>query len=332
MARNPLLDRLTMAGIGGLFMIPGTAACADTHDELGRLIVGLLAMMLICDWGQRIEDGRRGMVSGWSAFWPAIIGLSAAAIADASNYMWTAAGVCAAVSLLTQAAAAMWPIGQAERGGSKLPGPGPQGPPPRPQQAADETPPPPPTDAAQRIAQPAAAPPRPAQQATLAAQPSFAGRATNAGFSFLGKLLLLVGLVVAVGHGAGQQQLTHAMETGRVHVSAEVESLVHHGLPPGVVFIPLAVGGLLLVAARRRDGFKHFLRGCVGAALTILGGLMAQTVAASPLAMLFTSGEHAHMLGSHDAVGRLLITGVALGAGILLLLWPKADQNRPIVV
>ncbi len=112
-------ERLAMAGTAAAFMIPA-AILSDEElpDGAQQLIYPIIAVILFCDWGERIEMGRRRVVEAGQAFWPAMIGLIAGAIADAP--VWTAAGLCAAVSLFTQAgAAAVRPVAQGGGGKGK---------------------------------------------------------------------------------------------------------------------------------------------------------------------------------------------------------------------
>ncbi|MCK4343631.1 MAG: serine/threonine protein kinase, partial [Phycisphaerae bacterium] len=109
--RKSLFDRLAYASISLLFMLPVIGIADEINEhELAAIIVAPLAVLVLCNWGRRIEQGRTGKVDGWAAFWPAVIGAIAAGFAGAEEFIWIAAGVCAAMSLMTQAAAAMWPL------------------------------------------------------------------------------------------------------------------------------------------------------------------------------------------------------------------------------
>ena len=109
--RNTILDRLAHASMAGLFMLLGLAvALQGAHDhELASLILAPMAAVVVCDWNKRIRDGRLGKVDGWAAFWPAVVGAVTVCFVDAEEYLWLAAAICAAISVLTQATASMWP-------------------------------------------------------------------------------------------------------------------------------------------------------------------------------------------------------------------------------
>ncbi len=488
--RNTLLDRLAYASLGALFMLPGFGlAGGEVSDDLARIILSPMAVMLLCDWGQRIEAGRRGKVDGRAAFWPAIIGLVTAHIVQAGDYAWTAAGICAAISLLTQAAAALWPHpyptgwpGAALRvppGSPVVPDAAALGEPGSPsvttlgalppQRLGDLGPPgnaspasparalaPVPRSTAvravfgvittcalaatlgsffslvagrpsdpdvragllfatltgvawmpfllakslqrhksglwrgtlrmlvvslsltltagmitnlayvltdrdevsaaifglvagvvialvalcvpgRRTATPQRTPPRvdappePAAVVVSAAQPSFAGRTASAGASFLGKVLLLAGLVLAVGQTPLLDYARGAIGRGDLQVDRETSRLIEAGWPHGVALIPLGLGSLLLVVARRRDGATHFFRGCVGCALVLWSALVAILWGGPPLRMLFTTGELT-TLDRPNLWGPVLLTGLSLAVGVFLLLWPKDEANKPIIV
>jgi hypothetical protein len=508
LTRNTLLDRLAYASMAGLFMLPAFWLSADdidradpfgaaragreltSSDRLAYVILAPMAALLICNWNQRIEAGRRGKVDGRAAFWPAIVGLVTAHVADAGDYAWTAAGICAAVSLLTQAAAALWP--QPYPAG--WPGAAPRVPPSNPvvpdAGAAGEPGSPPvttpgalgpqrlgelglgnaspassaralaavprntavrtvfgvittcalagtlgsffslvagrPSDpdvragllfatlsgvawmpflltkslqrhksglwrgtlrmlvvslgltltagmitslacvltdrdemsaaifglvagavvalaalcvpgcrksAARSTGSPGAGvPPNPPPPVLVGAvQPSFAGRTASAGASFLGKALLLTGLVLAVGQAPLLDYARGAIGRGDLQVDRETFRLIEAGWPHGVALIPLGLGSLLLVVARRRDGAEHFARGCLGCALVLGSALVAILWAGPPLRMLFTTGELT-TLDRPNLWGPVLLTTLSLAVGVLLLLWPKDEANKPIIV
>jgi hypothetical protein len=112
-ARSPLWDKLTYGGVTAMFMIPALGIASDVgQPALMRMMVAPLAALVLCDWTRRIEAGRCGEVSGGQAFWPATVGFIAASISHAEGYQFTAACVCATMSLLGQAGAALWPLGR----------------------------------------------------------------------------------------------------------------------------------------------------------------------------------------------------------------------------
>ena len=335
MLRNSVLDRLAHASVAGLFMLPAYGIAADEHEQaLARVIIAPIAALLLCDWTQRMEAGRLGKVDGWAAFWPGVVGLIAANVFGADGYEWHAAGVCAALSLLAQAAASMWPPGQTDREAQTAilgaDHPDLVHPSAMPARAAQRTADADDSAGAERPAEEASPPPLPAAVMETV-QPSFAGRATNAGLSFVGKLFLMLGLLVALGHGAAQKEAQNAIKAEQWEPSCEVASMIDAGIPPGVVLVALCLGAFFLVAGRRSDGAAHFLRGCLGGVFTVVSGMLAMTVARYPVTILLTQcnlGE----LQAENLLGPLLGTGIVLGLGLLLLLWPKAQRGRPIVV
>ncbi len=330
LTRNTVIDRLAYAALGGACMFPGFLVAQDFSNEFPAIIVAPLVVLLLFDWNRRIEDGRRGKVDGWDALWPAIVGGIAAAIADVDDYVFFAVGLCAAQSLLIQATAALWPV---TRGRATLPGPGG---PPEPDIVGAEArpgpnvPPPPPSadagDTAQRAGM-QAVPPAPPNQPEAAA-PSFTSRHGRSGVGMLGKVLMTLGLAVALLAQPARVQ-THAMvERGVWHANDEIVGLVSNGVPPVVVFVPLVIGSLLLLAGRRNDSGMHFARGFFGCILVCAGALIALTSASVPLA-------HA-LLGTGPPPGSMwdaLVYVVApLVAGLALLWWPKPRGERTIFI
>jgi hypothetical protein len=110
--RHPMLDRLAYASLAGLFMIPGIALAAEElgDERLARIAFAPLLAILLCNWGQRIEAGRAGEVTGGAAFWPAVIGFMTMAVLNNGHYIWTATALTGVIAMLTQAAASMWPV------------------------------------------------------------------------------------------------------------------------------------------------------------------------------------------------------------------------------
>ena len=113
--RSPMWDRLAYTGMTTICMVPAFGIAADPHvfgDDMVSMLIAPLAVLFCCDWTKRIVSGRLGEVELGQAFWPAVVGLIAASITGADNYVFTAAVICAVMSLLTQAGAAMWPFPQ----------------------------------------------------------------------------------------------------------------------------------------------------------------------------------------------------------------------------
>lgn len=164
-----------------------------------------------------------------------------------------------------------------------------------------------------------------------AEHPSFVGRTANAGLSLLGKLLLLIGLLVALAHGVVLDKARTAMHRGDLRVDREVAGVIAEGVPAGAVFVPLVLGSLFLVIARRRDGGAHFLRGCAGCLLAMWGALGALVWADGALKTVLTSTDWSRLAWG-DLAGPLALSLVPLALGVFLLLWPKAQANRPLVI
>lgn len=117
LAANWFTERMAYGIIAALFMVPGIAI-ADDARTVEKLAIPMLAAIVLCDWGRRIEMGRMRHIEAGEAFWPAIIGFVVGGMTRTQPVV--AAGACAALSLLTQTAAAMWPRSASSRaaGGS----------------------------------------------------------------------------------------------------------------------------------------------------------------------------------------------------------------------
>ncbi len=340
-ARSKIIDRLTYASLGGLFMLPGWALAQDEVRGLEPIILGPLAAMLICSWESRIDSGRAGKVNGWWAFWPAVVGLVTAHIAGVpEEYDWVAAGMTAAISLLTQAAASMWPhtagFSPAAPVSNAVPPAAPAV--PRsglvvqpPQSAPAATAPVGGAPRAQAVSTPALGP-MPPKPIVVTAQPSFVGRTANAGMAFLGKLLLLTGMAVALGQPVLIDRATRALDAGKWHVDRSVEPLLRSGVPLGVPLVLLLLGSLLLVAARRQHGAWHFVRGCVGCVALLWGALVAMLWGGPALLWLFSGRDPRDLATAPDLAPTVAFGLVPLGLGALLLLWPRRPADRPIVI
>ncbi len=362
---NPLLDRVVYAGAAALAMIPGIDIAVDVSEDghFARLAVGVLAALVICDWNHRIEEGRRLKVSAGAAFWPAVIGLVAGSITGGDEYQWIGAGLCGALSLLTQAGASIGYEPSALARGSPITMPPPiaGGEPPvegravsledawagrasgggaaRP--SADEA------GVASAVADPGGAvsqaarlPPLPAPPwaaaggaaEPAAGQPSFVGRASNAGLAILGKALIVLSLAAAVAmqgrfeHRAGPASFIH--DDGIFTFSERGEVRAVQSLLDSFVMVPLALGTLLLLVSRRADGLAHVARGlfaCLSGAVAIL-------------LVLGPAGDVIHQALIHrdpillwPPTGPLRAALVLAGFSLLLLFWPRARRrvSRP---
>jgi hypothetical protein len=171
---------------------------------------------------------------------------------------------------------------------------------------------------------------------TQDAQPSFAGRATNAGLALLGKLLLLAGILLAIGSSAAVWRVAPAplgfeyeyLDDGPGRIVRVTTSNSRVSAPVPAVILPIVLGGALLLLARRRTGFMHLARALLACVtgLTAIG--LAQGPANVALRTLFEMGpEVALRAGTAPA---LLAVGGLVVLTLLLLLWPARRRTpRP---
>lgn len=332
--RNPAssiaLHRLAYASVAGLLMLPAYLIAAKEmgDQELAAIIFGPIAALLICDWTERIEAGRRGDVSFSAALWPALVGLIASAIGGADDASLLGAGICAAFSIMTQAGAALWPGRPDTRETSIL--------------GAQHSP------IAERLRNAATAntaedgmiATEPAQSSPAGsepepepdAHPSFVGRAANQGLTFVGKLLLMAGLIIVL----AQTPAREAWQAQQLHIPSELHTFVSSPISPIIPICSVVLGGLLLILARRGAGLSAFLRGFIGCAFLTIGVLMPILFPDNhdALVALFAQpGEGSVRLRDEHALA-FMAMGVPLGLGALLLLWPvnRNRRHKPIVV
>jgi hypothetical protein len=195
---------------------------------------------------------------------------------------------------------------------------------------AQEAPGPPPQEnGAKRPAQPAAA--------MDFYQPSFVGRTANAGLSFLAKLLLLAGLTVAftfnnklINIAAGDTQVQ--IDEWRLLVQEDNRVIMRQDVSPAAAFLPLLLGTVLLVVARRNDGAAHFVRGFFGCVLACVAAVFAVGPAAAEVALFFQGDWDTLMSNGGDIA--LIVVGAFLVGAFLLLFWPKSTRRgaKPIVI
>jgi len=374
LTRNSFLDRIVYAGTGVVFMIPAIGMSAEElSEDFARLAIPIAATLFLCNWTKRIEDGRRQRIRGGQAVWPGILGLIGAAMIDAEEYALVAAGMCATLSLLTQATAAMWPFGAVVRPGQPVAG-GAHGHRGRhfrrdavagavagvaragehigravervgerisqavekgesheeeagaagAQQSAEE--------------QPVAEAQAPAQTVYIdPAAPSFVGRTANAGLSFIAKLLLLGGVTAAVFFNSQSPVVVEDGAQKYYWDSGSVKEKMTDGkdkvvarVPAAVVLAPLALGSILLIAARRNEGAAHFLRGFFGCGFAIGAAIAAVGPAAKAVQKFLTTNDWSGL--DDDMIGALGGTAFALALSLALLFWPKRQRNKPVVI
>ncbi len=359
LTRNSFLDRIVYAGTAVVFMIP---AIAISGDEIGmsfaRLAIPIAATLFLCNWTKRIEDGRRQRIRGGQAVWPGILGLIGAGMIDAEEYALVAAGMCATLSLLTQATAAMWPFGAVVRPGQPAAGAAPghrrhhvhrdavAGAVAGVARAGEHI-----GRAVERVgerisravekaepheeeAEATEAQPSPEEQAAAQmvyidpAAPSFVGRTANAGLSFIGKLLLLAGISAALFYPSEIKldQTDPIWKNGTVYESGD--PLVT--IPAAAVLVPLVLGSILLIAARRNDGAAHFLRGFFGCAFAFIAVIVALAPASEGIQDFFGTNDWSEL--DPDTVPALVGTAFLLAVSVVLLFWPRRQRNKPVVI
>ncbi len=339
--RHGIVERILYGSAAAVGMLPGLGlATEEVRGDFPGLFVALAAVMVAFNWHDRIERGRRREHE--HGFWmPAVVGLIGAAIATDGDYPLQGAALGAALALLMPMAAAIF----AHRSG---PGPDerlvqraasydrPATPPPPPPPPVHRRPVQPPQAAATPPVPPAPPPAPPAEQSgshtapreLSAAQPSFVGRAANAGLAFLAKSLIVIGFVWALGF-----QFQVEVPGGYVGLSGvqivDKYNSASVNVPRFVVMIPFVLGLLLLVTARRADGVWHFLRGIVGCGLGMLAAGVALGPAAEPLRLIFRDQLDA-LHSSHN--GPLVLVVALTVVAVTLVFWPKKSPHRTIVV
>ncbi len=372
-------DRLLYAACGFVFMLPafaaGLAVTSLTRGPLQpngfqHLLIPLTALLLLFNWNERIQMGRRQMINGGTVFWHGVVAAIIISFIKAKqNYTLDAAILGGTMLVLVQCVAGLW----------RLPTPGLARlatPPPkaarhpgvwnrlegayqrvttavegagdrlkqmgeRVGKAVEDDP-----AASVKVDEASEAPPvkdekaaqasAPAQQPAMALgyQPSFVGRTANAGLSFLAKLLLLVGLMAACLFSA---KLIDINECGtRVLVDrGRLVASDNYGSNPDIdVMIP------------RAAVFAPLLLGTVllvvarrndGAAHFLRGFFgCGFAFAAAVLAM----GSASVALGAFLSDGcvekydtdPLIQAGLLLAGGFVLLFWPKRREPGTIVV
>lgn len=363
--RSPVLDRIAYGSLGALFMAPFLIGAYEETPTFAPILLGPLAALIFCDFGRRIEAGRRGSISGSDAIWPAIVGMIAAGIADAERMTPWAGAVTGLFSMLVQAAAAMWPAGARAAGMRAKKRTAAEWQAARPadavraaepnagagvaasaaalgrnalemteralREAAVE-----PQAAAGSAAAPAMVSAAPRREIIDPDGPSFVGRATNAGLSFVGKLMLLFGMATAIAYTT----LNVSVDGGEAGVRMDGGTLVVNrahrpdfsvSIPRVLPLVPIMIGSLALLAARRHDGGWHFLRGFVGCSMLIGAGIVALAPATDGLKILFSTRDWSE-LDQHSAVGPIVGLGVLTLVSAALLLWPQRRRNRHTIV
>lgn len=359
---NRMIERFAYAAAALVFMVPGIAVCAEElKGRFETLPIPLAVTLVLFDWKQRIEDGRRHKIDGGSAFWHLVAGAVVGALFKTHPGM--AALMCGALPIMVQAAAACWPVGII------APPPGPKPPTPTPTKersigqvigesagdamkevgaaikeardgfvfqadigrgarsadgAAAQS-----ATAAAASAEPAAHSGPRAYAVALPAQASFVGRTANAGMSFLGKLMLLFGMTGAFLYGVDLQdpivvdgEPVFMYQTGHVTLWERDAKKPHElSIPKPLVLLPFLGGMIFLAVARRCDGPMHWLRAFLACCVGVAAALVALGPASAELALFFGNQWDQIDFDPFNRSGTLLIVEGTLVALMLGLLW-----------
>jgi hypothetical protein len=349
-------------------MLPGFAAGLSVDDEFARLIVPLTALLLLFNWNDRIQMGRRHMVSGGTVFWHGLLGAIIAGPATEGNYVWEGGALAAAMLVLVQSFAGIWRLAVPDMAQVAAP-------PPRVPRGervwnslegayqriatavesvgerlekgggraekseesngtvkVDEASEAPPNEP--KAATPAQATPQPAMAQGY--QPSFVGRTANAGLAFLAKLLLLAGLLAALLFSPGLLSIDEGgtsvvIDQGRVLVSERRGSDMHviaNEEIPRAAVIAPLMLGTVLLVVSRRND---------GVAHFLRGFIgCAFAFGAAVMAMGPASEALGAFLSNGNLAGccpeALIQAGIMLALSLVLLFWPRRRQPGTIVV
>ena len=367
-AEYSLQERVLFGACTLVCMLPGFAA--GQGSGLGRIVFALAAVFVLFNWIDRIETGRRFVISGGTVFWHAVGAWIIGEMVSNGEYGILAGVIGAAQVVAVQTFAGMWPLGVS---GSRLGA----------QDWQRQRPHARRSDAYERVektleragdalgavvdtagaqmgrvfggkqhapevneedAKPTAEPPSPAltpEIATVVQQPSFVGRTANAGLSFLAKLMLLAGLTAAIvvntdifKNDAGFYGVRNIIEqTGAQVTIGDVRVPQSRPNAAPAVFVPLLLGSVLLIVSRRNDGIPHFLRGFFGCMLAVLTAILAFGPLADDTA-LFLAGDWDALIDG-DRWGVLVPNGFFLMSALLLLFWPRKNRyqgQKPIII
>lgn len=342
-------DRVIYGACGFLFLLPGLApALAVKSDDFARIMIPLCATLLLFNWTERINVGRKRQLDGGVVFWHGVAGFVIGVVfgAGTEEHVLALIGLVAAQLVAVQSLAAFWPLGAPAPPASELPIEG-----AAPRQGFRHAV----RRADQRIAaefdRAAAAHAGAAQPAKAGkkkdgadaqrtdateAKPSFVGQAASAGTSFIAKLLLLGGLTAALLFN-GEFNMDEKISTGFAYADGQMQVLYpdegidwHWRVPKQVLLIPLVLGTLMLIGVRSNTGSAHFLRGFFGALAALLAALMALNSAAAPLEE-FLTGNWGKL--NADNWRPLYPVFALTGAALLLLFYPrKRTGPKPIVI
>ena len=345
-ASMSFMSRVAYAATGFVCMLPAYAAAGESGNlRLAQAIIPLTGSLLLLDWTERIELGRRQIIDGGKVFWHGIVGFMLGAVLGPDTSAVVAGVLCAALLVLVQTLAAARPVALPDADSHRS-GDSPAHPPAAPGGARPVVPgPAEPIDTSNEPFAYATRPPEPPvsaqtpdteRAAPAAAQPSFVGRAANTGLSIIAKLLLLAGLSAIALIAARAVEIdnngTHvSVGQGRVVVTVRGVKKVEEAVPPVVAIAPVVLGSILLILARRRDGVRHFLRGFVGCGAAVLAVLFAIGPAREAIQIASMKGWDACAQAGRGA-DIFILVGLILAA-LLLVFWPRGGRrSRPIVV
>lgn len=205
------------------------------------------------------------------------------------------------------------------------------------------------------------------QSLTDVARPGIFARIASMGFAFVGQLLLLVGAAgtlafIGAGHHEGGddgEQIVSVMshqsgtsngvslapfefrdgnkrvyvQDGRVMLSQSGVTRQIGEVRPVLVLVPLAIGSVLVVLARRVDGAAHVVRGMVGCGAIIAAAVLAVGPASNAISQFIASRDWSNL--DEEVVAPAAIVGGLLGISFVTLCWPKrrpGQQSATIVV
>ena len=354
-AAGTVIERILFAGVGLAFMSVGLGPASAVGDhEFMRSVTGPVIALAICNWRRRVDSGRSGKISVGDAIAPAIVGAIAAGAAEGNPLF--GAGISAAISLLTQAAAAAWPHRNTTQAFVSAAPPQPAPPempvtPIAPAYAGEETEKKKPAFFANVVfglrGAGSTPPTAPAVDSTAnddsrqpttidVSQPSFAGRCANAGLGFIGKLLCVAALTVAfLYHGLPHSSVEFKganwkgeVDNGKL-IYEDLESgkrkiMSLQNVAPTPIILAFFAGAALLFVSRRRQGGKHLSRAVMAC---VFGGV----------ATIFAlkdggAGIRTFMETGGEPSPKAIITLIFLGISLLMLFWPAPRDPRTIVV
>lgn len=318
--RAPIMDRLTYAALGFVFMLPGMFAAAEFHRSMAGVMTGLAATLLLCDWNTRITAGRYRQFSGSDAVGPFFIALIGSGFADSGRFSLAGGIIAAMIAMTVPAAASLWPplsllAAARKRGTTEDADPagspsveeregwfvnvvGPETVPavPEPRTASD-------APVADGVAAPAA-PPRKLTERSGSIS------------AVIGGLLIFAGLFGAFAFSLDQAHIQNG-------IFSDVFEDARH--PKPAIAALLGIGGIFLSLGRRREGLAHIVRGLIGVALAGATAGIVMGSQTTPIVQRMYDGDMRYVLTYFD---RLLPIAAPLALAMLFLLWPSSSQRK----